>query len=93
MFSIGDTVSGHIKCTPEHGTRSTHIEHHHQDSTCTTKITDDELINDDGIKMEKVEQGGGRAIHARYGHRMQAMTGKELRRQMEENSGKYVVYD
>ena len=43
--------------------------------------------------MEKVEQGGGRATHARYGNRMQAMTEEELRRIMEENSGKYVVYD
>ena len=73
-----DTSSEHS--TPEHGTQSTHNEHHHQDSTCTTKKTDDE------------EQGGDRAIHARYGNRMQAMTEKELRRLMEENSGKYVVY-
>ena len=43
--------------------------------------------------MEKGEQGGGRAIHARYGNRMQAMTEKELRRLMDKNSGKYVVYD
>ena len=35
----------------------------------------------------------GKAIHARYGNRMQAMTEEELRRLMEENSGKYVVYD
>ena len=28
--------------------------------------------------MEKGEQGGGRAIHARYGNRMQAMTEEEL---------------
>ena len=86
-----DTSSEHS--TPEHCTQSTHIEHYHRDSTCTTTITDDELINDDGCKMEKGEQGGGRAIHARYGNRMQAMTEKELRRLMEENSGKYVVYD
>ena len=79
--------------TPVHDTQSTHIEHHHRDNTCTTVITDDELINDDGDKMEEGEQGGGRAIHARYGNRMQAMTEKELRRLMEENSGKYVVYD
>ena len=79
--------------TPVHDTQSTHIEHHHRDNTCTTVITDDELINDDGDKMEEVEQGGGRAIHARYGNRMPAMTEKELRRLMEENSGKYVVYD
>ena len=43
--------------------------------------------------MEKEEQGGGRAIHARYGNRRQAMTEEELRRPMEEYSGKYVVYD
>ena len=43
--------------------------------------------------MGKEEQGGGKAIHARYGNRIQAMTEKELRRLMEENSGKYVVYD
>ena len=79
--------------TTVHDTQSTHIEHHHRDSTCTTVITDDELINDDGDKMEEGEQGGDRAIHARYGNRMQAMTEKELRRLMEENSGKYVVYD
>ena len=79
--------------TPEHGTQSTHIEHHHRDSTCTTTITDDELINDDEDKMGKGEQGGCKAIHARYGNRIQAMTEKELRRLMEENSGKYVVYD
>ena len=30
--------------------------------------------------MEKGEQGGDRAIHARHGNRMQAMTEKELRR-------------
>ena len=79
--------------TPVHDTQSTHIVHCHRDSTCTTVITDDELINDDGGEMEKREQGGGRAIHARDGNRMQAMTEKELRRLMEENSGKYVVYD
>ena len=94
-FQLGtqfrDTSSEHS--TPEHDTQSTHIAHHHQDGTCTTTITDDELINDDGGKMEKGEQGGGRAIHARYGNRMQAMTEEELRRLMKENSGKYVVYD
>ena len=95
MFSIGtqfrDTPSEHS--TPEHGTQSTHIVHRHRDSTYTTTVTDDELINDDGGKMEKGEQGGGKEIHARYGNRMQAMTEEELRRLMEENSGKYVVYD
>ena len=79
--------------TTVHDTQSTHIEHHHRDSTCTTVITDDELINDGGDKMEEGEQGGDRAIQARYGNRMQAMTEKELRRLMEENSGKYAVYD
>ena len=79
--------------TPVHDTQSTHIEHHQRDSTCTTVITDDELINDDEGKMEEGEQGGDRAIHARYGNRMQAITEKELRRLMEETSGKYVVYD
>ena len=79
--------------TPVQDTQSTHIEHHQRNSTCTTVITDDELINDDEGKMEEVEQGGDKAIHARYGNRMQAMTEKELRRLMEENSGKYVVYD
>ena len=74
-------------------TQNTHIEHHQRNSTCTTVITDDELINDDEGKMEEGEQGGDKAIHARYGNRMQAMTEKELRRLMEENSGKYVVYD
>ena len=86
-----DTSSEHS--TSEHGTQSTHIEHHHRDSICTTTITDDELINHDGGKMEKGEQGGGRAIHARYGNRMQAMTEEDLRRLMQDNSGKYVVYD
>ena len=47
-----DTSSEHR--TPEHDTQSTHIAHHHRDSTCTTTITDDELINDDGERMEKV---------------------------------------
>ena len=91
-FQLGtqfrDTSREHS--TTVHDTQSTQIEHHHRDSTCTTVITDDELINDDGDKMEEGEQGGDRAIHARYGNRMQAMTEKELRRLMEENSGKYV---
>ena len=56
-------------------------------------MTDEELTNDDENKMGKGEQGGNKAIHARYGNRIQAMTEKELRRLMEENSGKYVVYD
>ena len=43
--------------------------------------------------MEEEEQGGDRAIHARYGNRMQAITEKELRRLMEETSGENVVYD
>ena len=105
---VSGRVSGSRKCfqletqfrdtsreysTPVQDTQSTHIEHHQRDSTCTTVITDDELINDDEGKMEEGEQGGDRAIHARYGSRMQAMTEKELRRLMEENSGKYVVYD
>ena len=33
-----------------HDTQSTHLEHHHRDNTCTTVITDDELIIDDGDK-------------------------------------------
>ena len=94
-FQLGtqfrDTSREHS--TPVQDTQSTHIEHHQRNSTCTTVITDDELINDDECKMEEVEQGGDKAIHARYGNRMQAMTEKELRRLMEENSGKYVVYD
>ena len=57
-------------------------------TTCVSPRT-----NDDEDKMGKGEQGGGKAIHARYGNRMQAMTEEELRRLMEENSGKYVVYD
>ena len=89
--SFRDTSREHS--TPVHDMQSTHIEHHHRDSTCATVITDDELINDDGGKMEKEEQGGDRAIHARYGNRMQAMTEKELRQILEENSGKYAVYD
>ena len=94
-FQLGtqcrDTSSEHS--THEHDTRSTHIDHHHQDNMCITTMTDEELTNDDEDKMGKEEQGGGKAIHARYGNRIQAMTEKELRRLMEENSGKYVVYD
>ena len=44
--------------TTVHDTQGTHIEHHHRDSTCTTVITDDELTNDVGDKMEEGEQGG-----------------------------------
>ena len=93
-FQLGtqcrDSSSEHS--THEHDTRSTHIEHHHQDNMCITTMTDEELTNDEEGKMGKAEQGGGKAIHARYGNRIQAMTEKELRRLMEENSGKYVVY-
>ena len=42
---------------------------------------------------EEEEQGGDRAIHARYGNRTRAMAEKELGPLVEENSGKYVVYD
>ena len=63
--------------THEHDTQSTHVEHHHQDNMCTTTVTDEELTNDDEGKMGKGEQGGGKAIHARYGNRIQAMTKKE----------------
>ena len=46
-FQLGtqfrDTSREHS--TPEHDTQSTHIEYHHQDSTCATTITDDELID------------------------------------------------
>ena len=77
-FQLGtqfrDTSREHS--TPFHDTQSTHIEHHHRDSTCATVITDDELINDNGGKMEEGEQGDDRAIHARYGNRMQAITEK-----------------
>ena len=94
-FQLGtlfrDTSSEHS--THEHDTQSTHIEHHYQDNMCITTMTDDELTNDDEDKMGKEEQGGGEAIHARYGNRIQAMTEKEQRRLMEENSAKYVVYD
>ena len=94
-FQLGtqfrDTSSEHS--THEHDTRSTHIEHHYQDNLCITTTTEEELTNDDEDKMGKGEQGGGKAIHARYGNIIQAMTEKELRRLMEENSGKYVVYD
>ena len=94
-FQLGtqfrDTSSEHS--THERDTRSTRIVHHHQDNMCITTMTDEELTNDDEDTMGKGEQGGGKAIHARYGNRIQAMTEKELRRLMEENSGKYVVYD
>ena len=94
-FQLGtqfrDTSRNHN--TSDQDTQSTHVEHHHRNSTCATMITDDKLINDDGDNMKEGEQGGDRAIHARYGNRMQAMTEKELRRLMVENSGKYVVYD
>ena len=96
MFSIVKTVSGHIKrehSTPVQDTHSTHMKHNQLNSTCTTVITDDEWINDYEGKMKDGEQGGDRAIHARYGNRMQAMTKKELRLLMEKNSGKYVVHD
>ena len=86
-----DTSSKHS--THEHDTRSTHIEHHHQDNMCITTMTGEQLTNDDVENMGKGKQGGSKAIHARYGNRMQAMTEKELRQLMEENSGKYVVYD
>ena len=39
--------------TPVQDTQSTHTKHHQRDSTCTTVITDDELINDDEGKMEE----------------------------------------
>ena len=75
------------------GTDRAHIKHHCQDNMCNTTTIEDELTNDDGSKIEKGEQGGGKAIHARHGNKMQAMTEEKLRRLMEENSGKYVVYD
>ena len=96
MFSIGDTVSGHIKsytALMNMSTQGTHIEHLYQDNMCTTTVTDEELTNDDEDEMGEGEQGGGKAIHARYGNRIQAVTEKEMRRLMEGNSGKYVVYD
>ena len=88
-FQLGtqfrDTSSEHN--THEHDTRSTCIEHHHQDNMCITTMTDAELTNDDEVKMGKGEQGGSKAIHARYGNRIQSMTertetadGRELRK-------------
>ena len=56
-------------------------------------MIDEELTNDDEDKMGKEEQCGGKAIHARYGIRIQAMAEKEVRQLMEENSGESVVYD
>ena len=77
-FQLGtqfqDTSSEHS--THEHDTRSTHIQHYHQDNMCITTMTDEELTNDDEDKMGKGEHGGGKAIHARYGNRIQAMTEK-----------------
>ena len=94
-FQLGtqfrDTSSEHS--AHEHDTQCTHIEHHYQDNMCITTMTGEELTNDDEDKMGKGEQGGGKAIHARCGNIIQAMTEKELRRLMEENSGKYEVYD
>ena len=62
-----DTSSEHS--THEHDTRSTHIEHHHQDNMCITTMTDEQLIHDDEEKMRKGKQDGSKAIHARYGNR------------------------
>ena len=82
-FQLGtqfrDTSSKHS--THEHDTRSTHIEHHHQDNMCIAAMTDEQLINYDEEKMGKGKQGGSKAIHARYGNGMQAMTadGRKLR--------------
>ena len=59
-FQLGtqfrDTPREHS--TPVQDTHNTHIEHHQRNSTCTTVITDDELIHDDEGKMEEGEQGG-----------------------------------
>ena len=60
---------------------------------CIAAMTDEQLINDDEEKMGKGKQGGNKAIHARYGNRMQAITEQELRQLIEESSGKYVVHD
>ena len=79
--------------THEHDIQSTHIEHHHQDNMCIATMTDEQLINDDEEKMGKVKQGGNKAIHARYGNRMQTITEQELGQLIEESSGKYVVHD
>ena len=35
-------------------------------------MTDEELTNDDEDKMGKGEQSGSKAIHERYGHRMES---------------------
>ena len=68
-FQLGtqfrDTSSEHS--THEHDTGSTCIEHH-QDNMCITMITDEELTNDDEDKMGNGEQGGSKAIFARYGN-------------------------
>ena len=79
-FQLGtqfrDTSSEHS--THEHDIQSTHIDHHHQDNMCIATMADEQLINDEE-KMGKRKQGGNRAIHARYGNRMQAITEQELR--------------
>ena len=89
---VRDTSREHS--TPALDTRSTHIEHHHRDSTCATVITDDELINDDEGKMEEAEQGGDKAINpckkwkpnaSNDRKRAEAADGRE--------PGKYVVHD
>ena len=83
-FQLGtqfrDTSSQHS--THEHGIQSTHIEHHHQDNMCIATVTDEQLINDDEEKMGKGKPGGNKAIHARYGNRMQARTETTERRKL-----------
>ena len=84
-FQLGtqcrDTASEHGN-THEHSMHSTHTEHHCQDTARITTMTDEQPNDDDEDKVRQEEQwqGGSKAIYARYGNRMQAMTEQELRR-------------
>ena len=81
-----DTSSEH-RSTHEHDKQSTHNEHHHQDTMCITMMTDEQSRNDDEGKMRQGTQGGNKAVYARYGNQMQAMTEQELRRLIEGSTG------
>ena len=59
---------------------------------CITMMTDEQSSNDDEGKVRQGNQGGNKAIYARCGNKMQAMTEQELMR-LTENTEKYEVLD
>ena len=71
-----------------------HVEHHLRDKAHVT-MTTERPNNDDGERRRhgRQGQGDGKAVYARYGSSVQAMTEQKMRRLVNKSTERYVIHN